>query len=389
MIGFADAKPIEKLLMNKELFDVVVVGAGLAGSICAKQLQEKGYRVLVLDKSRGVGGRAATRCREDLRIDHGLQYLKIQPEPTPALKKLLQQLLDRQIIESWTGNVYELDGEGLQATPSATRYVAPEGMTDLAKFLTTDLQVQKKCLVRAIAATEAKTWQISYHSGDGEESVRAKTVVMAIPAPQALPILQSSPAIPTEFISQLNAVEYSPCIAVMAGYSHDRLQDLPSWQAVKITSDSNASTECNRSLAWIALDSNKRKTTTQPVFVLHSTAQFAQNYEDETFEVSSKARYVRLETKDLNSAAEKLLESAAHLFLPWLDRPEWFQVHRWRYALTVQALSVSHLSTLEPLPLVCCGDWCGGLFAESAMRSGIAAATEIDNHLAMHFSSIE
>jgi renalase len=368
--------------MNKELFDVVVVGAGLAGSICAKQLQEIGYRVLVLDKSRGVGGRAATRRREDLRIDHGLQYLKIQPEPTPALNELLQQLLDCQIIESWTGNVYELNAEGLQATPPATRYVAPEGMSAIAKFFTKDLQVQKKCLVRAIAATEAKAWQISYHWSDGaEEAVLAKTVVIAIPAPQALPILQSSPAIPTEFISQLNAVEYSPCIAVMAGYSQDRLQDLPSWQAVKITSD--------RSLAWIALDSNKRKITTQPVFVLHSTAQFAQNYEDETFEVSSKARYVRLETTDLKKAAEKLLHSAANLFLPWLDRPEWFQVHKWRYALTVKSLSVSHLSTIEPLPLVCCGDWCGGFFAESAMRSGIAAANEIDNHLTMHFSSIE
>lgn len=368
--------------MDRELFDVVVVGAGLAGSICAKLLQEKGHRVLVLDKSRGVGGRAATRRREDIRIDHGLQYLKIKPEPTPALNKLLQQLLDRQIIESWTGNVYELNVEGLQATPPATRYVAPEGMSAIAKFFTTDLQVQKKCLVGALAVTEAKTWQITYHRSDGTEaSVRAKTLVMAIPAPQALPILQSSPAIETEFISQLNEVEYSPCIAVMAGYSHDRLQNLPSWQAVKITS--------NRSLAWIALDSNKRKTKTQPVFVLHSTAQFAQNYEDETFEVSSKARYVRLETNDLKKAAEKLLESAAQLFLPWLDRPEWFEVHKWRYALTTQALSVSHLFTIEPLPLVCCGDWCGGLFAESAMRSGIAAATEIDNYLAIHLGSIE
>jgi hypothetical protein len=345
--------------MNSELFDVVVVGAGLAGSICAKKLQEKGYRVLLLDKSRGVGGRAATRRIEDFRIDHGLQYLKIQPEPAPELAQLLQQLCDRKIIEAWTGNVYELNSDGLQVTPPATRYIAPEGMSAIAKFLTTDLQVWKHCLVKAIAPTDEQTWQINYESADRTEgSVQAKALVIAIPAPQAIPILQSSQSIPAEFISQLSLVEYSACIAVMAAYSQDRYRDLPPWQAVKITSD--------RALAWIALDSNKRKTSTQPIFVLHSTAQFARDY---------------LDTNNLELAAEKLLDRAANLLLPWFDRPEWFQFHRWRYAFTVSSLSVSQLSTNEPLPLVCCGDWFGGKFAESALMSGMAAIKEIDKLL--------
>ena len=40
---------------------VAVVGAGLAGAVCAQQLSLSGWRVQVFDKSRGAGGRLATR----------------------------------------------------------------------------------------------------------------------------------------------------------------------------------------------------------------------------------------------------------------------------------------------------------------------------------------
>ena len=40
---------------------VVVVGAGIAGLTAARSLVESGAGVIVVDKSRGVGGRMATR----------------------------------------------------------------------------------------------------------------------------------------------------------------------------------------------------------------------------------------------------------------------------------------------------------------------------------------
>ena len=36
-------------------YDMAVIGAGMAGLTCAKQLQKAGDRVVILEKSRGVG----------------------------------------------------------------------------------------------------------------------------------------------------------------------------------------------------------------------------------------------------------------------------------------------------------------------------------------------
>jgi predicted NAD/FAD-dependent oxidoreductase len=59
--------------------DVVVIGAGLSGLTAAQQLHQAGFRVVVVDKSRGLGGRLATRRIRATAIDHGCRYL--QPWP--------------------------------------------------------------------------------------------------------------------------------------------------------------------------------------------------------------------------------------------------------------------------------------------------------------------
>src|SRR6478672_4303562 len=47
------------------VFDVAVIGAGISGISCAQQLRQVGYRVVVVEKSRGLGGRMATRRVQD------------------------------------------------------------------------------------------------------------------------------------------------------------------------------------------------------------------------------------------------------------------------------------------------------------------------------------
>ncbi len=62
------------------MIDVAVIGAGMAGLVCAQQLKQAGYSVLVVEKSRGLGGRVATRRLHDIWADHGACYLKPKGE---------------------------------------------------------------------------------------------------------------------------------------------------------------------------------------------------------------------------------------------------------------------------------------------------------------------
>ena len=348
------------------MFDIAIIGAGLAGLTCAQQLQQGGYRVVVLEKSRGVGGRLATRRLYDTVADHGVRYLERQGALS---QQLIDHLVQGGILQSWTDTIYELkptqpqlDDINPTASAPATRYVAPLGMTAVAKVLATGLEIWQNRRVQAINLTEKSSWHLFLDATESPKELRARAIVVAIPAPQALMLLEplSPTSLPAEFLTTLRSVEFSPCLSVMAGYPSNANQPfpLPTWKACHLSNDSD--------LDWIGLDSSKRLDPKLPIFVLHSTAEFAKRY---------------LDVEDLKPVGQQLLSRAAQLLVPWLDTPAWFQVHRWRYAFPSHPLNQDCLDAATELPLVCCGDWCGGNLIESALQSGLAAATKINQQL--------
>ncbi len=347
------------------MFDVAIIGAGLAGLTCAQQLHQAGYQVVIVDKSRGVGGRVATRRLHETHADHGVRYLEPQGR---LLQQLIEILVQRGIIQTWTNSIYELKSAKpeLVATSNSgssllPHYVSPVGMTAVAKFLATRLEIWFNRRVQSMTPTTDATWHLSFDSvAQTPNELTAKAVVVAIPAPQALMLLEplAQTTLPPAFLASLRSVEFDPCLSAIAGYPLEAIER-PTWNACTLLNNSD--------LAWIGLDSSKRPDAKVPVFVLQSTAEFAKRY---------------LDTEDLNSPGQQLLTRAAQLLIPGLDTPKWLQVHRWRYAFPSHSLHQHCLDAeISSLPLVCCGDWCGGNLIESALNSGLAAADQINRQL--------
>ncbi|MBW4642015.1 MAG: NAD(P)/FAD-dependent oxidoreductase [Goleter apudmare HA4340-LM2] len=337
--------------------DVVIIGAGITGLVCAQQLSQAGYAVRVVEKSRGLGGRVATRRLHDTCADHGTCYLKPKGE---LLGRFVDLLCQQNILEVWTDTVFEHRSDGVISQPlsRSPRYVAPGGMSAVAKFLAQGLDILLNQRVVAVNPTPKKTWRLTLESSN--EEITAQALVVAIPAPQAVMLLAplGDSLLDAEFLTHLSSVEFYPCISLIAGYPPES-QPLPEWKALNFVDHSD--------LAWIGLDSSKRPHPQQPHFVLQSSADFAKDH---------------LETQDLQPVGQYMLQRAAQtLLLPWLESPDWMQIHRWRYAFPRTPWQESVLSANTPLPLVCCGDWCGGNFVEGAMLSGLAAATKINNQL--------
>jgi phytoene dehydrogenase-like protein len=66
--------------------DVVIVGAGLAGLCCARELHRRGVRSRLLDAADAVGGRIRTDAVDGFRLDRGFQvFLTSYPEARAVL----------------------------------------------------------------------------------------------------------------------------------------------------------------------------------------------------------------------------------------------------------------------------------------------------------------
>jgi len=72
--------------VNDRSADVVIVGAGPAGSIAAYEMAGRGHSVLVLDKRQELG--TPKRCAEGINIK-GLQEVGLEPNPLWAVNKIV------------------------------------------------------------------------------------------------------------------------------------------------------------------------------------------------------------------------------------------------------------------------------------------------------------
>lgn len=353
-------------MTNNSHIDIAVIGAGMAGLTCARQLQQAGYKVVVVEKSRGVGGRMATRRLYGTFADHGACYLSPKSN---QFRQFVDRLTEKGILHQWLDAVYEMEANGNLHSPAPEdripRYAAPDGMTAITKFLATDLNVQLNQRAIALELTDNNQWKLITESTSKElegnkTEFFSNAIVIAIPSPQAVALLHSLPPtiVSPDYISQIESVRFLPCLSAIAGYSANHYQDwLTEHLDIRAIAFSN-----DPYLSWIGLDSSKRHHPTQPVFVIQSTANFATDY---------------LEASDLQPAALKLFEQAGKRLAPWMANPAWFQIHRWRYAFAQTPLTATFLAANTPLPLICAGDWCGGRRVESAFQSGLDVAEYI------------
>ena len=329
------------------MFEIAVVGAGVAGLTCARKLQQVGRRVVVFDKSRGLGGRLATRRLADTHADHGVCYL--QPKGA-AFGQLIEELVNEQILRVWTEGIHRLSAEGLlqQPTKFAPCYAAPAGATSIARYLGQNLEIINSQTITAISPID-NGWQIN----SADRQWQAEQVVIAVPPAQALAI--AGMVIDPHCSNQMSLVNFTTSITAIAVFpKHQQAAATQlTWQGIQSID--------HPVLSWIGLDSSKQLEPPQPVLVVQSSAAFAaENFAAPNLDVIGK----------------QLLAAAAP-FTTGLDNPEILQVHRWGYAFAQNPLPDLFLIAQTQAPLYFCGDWCGGNRVESAFLSGWAVAEKI------------
>ncbi|HXH31032.1 MAG TPA: FAD-dependent oxidoreductase [Bacteriovoracaceae bacterium] len=145
---------------------IVIIGAGLSGLTVARSLKEKGHETLILEKSKGLGGRVATRRIEDLGFDHGASFFHDSQQSRELIKG------QKLICES-----YKTSGIFLRG-----------GMNQLPKSLATGLKILKDHRVESLRKLGAD-WELRT---ENNQTFNAEKVILTAPLPQALELLEKS-----------------------------------------------------------------------------------------------------------------------------------------------------------------------------------------------------
>jgi predicted NAD/FAD-dependent oxidoreductase len=328
-----------------------VIGAGMAGIACARTLMQAGHEVTVFEKSRGAGGRMATRRTEFGGFDHGTQYFTVRDARFErALKTAPAQ------VTPWQVNTVRIMDEAGRVVAAAqpekqTHWVARPGMSSLARFWAepiTDIHLQT--LVTRIERDRLSPdrWQLQTEGPGASSQVHAgfDAVMLALPSMQAAALLRASQLLP-KVQTQLAKVEVAPCWTLMLAFPQAAGPLGPAWHAARST---------HHRIAWLAREASKPGREAIERWTVQASPQWSQRHlEDDDERV--KAKLLRAFTEVTGIRAE----------------PGHAQVHRWRYAQTTQALGRSHLwDNRSGIGL--CGDWCLGRRVEDAFVSGLELA---------------
>lgn len=309
----------------------VIVGAGISGLLAARVLHDSGARVTVLEKSRGFGGRLATKRVGEAVFDQGAQYFTVKD---PRFAAWVERWERAGIVTRWPGGEHR-------------RYVGRPSMTAVPKALAEGLDVKREHKVTAIGCC-GDHWCVDL---EDHGCMRAERILLTAPIPQCLALLKAGDfTLPEPLASRLKALTYDPCLALLV-----TVAGRPRLPADGLRRETGV-------VRWAADNQAKGVSPNVTAVTLHLSPEF------------SEAHYGRTETEVLElvrAEAEEVIGA------PIASAT----LHRWKF---------SHARATDPEPFVWwpeealgfAGDAFGGPRVEGAALSGLALAERVKKELA-------
>lgn len=315
---------------------IAVIGGGVAGLMAARVLAFQGHVVTVFEKSRGPGGRTATRYAGDQRFDHGAPWFRLDD---PRLARLSKSWAERGVIAR-----HPDDDTLFIGTPQAN-CLGVHLSSSLVDFRTATR-------VLNIALVTEGGFRLVWSSGDTTDSGRFDAVIVAIPSVQALELVGAvSPALEGAIARAVMVPRWSAMIetdAAMADGLTLRTAD-PDLESIIHNSAKPGRPAIEGTSAW----------------VVHASEAFSQ--------------------RELESSPERIASVLRERFESALAQADLaggvrsVSVHRWRFAFATHRASDTGEALADPqLSLYACGDWVCETRADhgvqGALLSGMAAA---------------
>ncbi|WDZ88081.1 NAD(P)/FAD-dependent oxidoreductase [Micromonospora cathayae] len=263
---------------------MIVVGAGVAGVACARELADAGIPVEIRERARVAGGRLASKRFDGRPADIGAAYLTVDD---PDFARVVDGWRAAGLAREWTDTFVAYGPDGRRTVPGPMRWAAPRGLRSLVTDLAAGLPVVVDRLVLGV------------EPGPAVDGTACDAVVLAMPGPQAALLLDPALAASTR---AAQAQQWTSTLAAVLRFPRRTWADF----AGAFVNDHPVLT--------LVCDDGDRRGDGEPVLVAHTTAEFAGRY---LLQPTTAAPAVEQAVRDL-------------LALP--DPADLVHVHRWTYA---------------------------------------------------------
>ena len=314
-------------------YDFIIVGAGISGLIAAQELQSQKYSVRVIEKSKSVGGRMATRRDEQWRFDHGAQFVNLN---FPELDSIDQILTRDGIIQPWI--------------PKGSSWLksAELGLNRIPKYFCQNLEISFLEKVARIETDLDFNHRVICESGYFHT---AKNVILTCPLPQSLLLMKvSDQSYPTE----LNEIQYASAIVGLFSLHSKSNKILDISYLEKFEND-------------IFSISNQTHKKVSPVlaFTITMSPKWSQkNFEKDDFELQDLLQEKLKKFMDMQGIEIHIAKT---------------QIKKWKFSHPLQKYRDPFLILGERLNLFLIGDAFGGGSISGAMKSALALGQHVQS----------
>tara|TARA_E500000178_G_scaffold274015_1_gene272495 strand:- start:218 stop:1150 length:933 start_codon:yes stop_codon:yes gene_type:complete len=156
----------------KNIYDVLIIGGGLSGSLLGSMIVKRGLDVLIVEKSKLLGGRCSSKPVDGGLADYGCQLFK--PKSKSA-RLLLEDLHKKQIVQY--SNIQD----------QHSSYIGNYGISKIPQYLSLGVP----------SLTNTKIDRLRYHEGlwnaySESKHFTSKIVIMTMPTEQVKHLLSKS-----------------------------------------------------------------------------------------------------------------------------------------------------------------------------------------------------
>ena len=306
---------------------VIIIGAGAAGLSCAQQLVKGGLKVSIYDKSRGIGGRIATRRIKNGIFNHGASRI---PDFTNCnalpkdLKKLLKIAVEQKIL-----------------IPQGNNFTSFGSMKTFTSYLSRGVNVHKNSEVISVKRTD-HSLELLFKNAT-KIPIKNAILIFAIPQPQLLNLLK------IDFPNIFSRVQPAKMHASISGlFAFHKSLSL------------NTSFIENNYISGFRENSRIGQNIELDCWTIHSKQDFGKK----------SSHLSKAEIKEI------LLKEFKKLVPGNLPRPIYAEGHRWLHGFTDRALNKNYIFSHRD-QIGICGDWCRGKSVMDALISGTILADKI------------